>query len=222
MSVKLIVGLTACFYVLITPASSQDAVNKQSAFYWGGNIGITLYSYDRSGIATDEFYKANGEAGLSFLFPIKSKTLLRTGLEVSYKKSPYLNGISTYESFLDAPFLVSFLNIDCSESERTKSVNFLIGGNLSLLLEHGTAMEGDEVYELTENAFGNSLKLSLLSEISYNLFPKNTSKVLQSLGMRFGKDFEGLVFEFDEKTKPIAKYFTTTLFYSLLFSSKKQ
>lgn len=221
MKTILLTGLTLLTCHLATSAFSQDDTSNHAAYYWGGNFGITLYSFDRSGLAIKEFYKVNGEAGFSFLLRAKSKTLKRTGLEVSYKKSPFLNGVSTYESFLDLPFMISFLNIDRSEHERARSINFLIGGKLSLLLEHGTGTKADEIYHLTKNAFGDYLKISLLSEVSYNVFPKKTGKSMQSFGMRFGKDFEDLVVEFDGTTKPVARYLTATLFYSLLFSFKK-
>lgn len=221
MSKKSIIGFLACFYVLIPVANSQDATNNQRPVYWGGNIGITLYSFDKSGISTQEFYKLNGEAGLNFIIPINSKGFLKTGLEVSYKKSPFLDGISTFESFLDAPIMISVLNVDQSKNERKRTFNMLVGSKLALLLEHGTATKADEIYHLTEHATGDYIKLSLLSEISFNVFPKSGSKAFQTFGLRLGKDFEELVFKFDETTKPVAKYLTGTLFYSLLFSINK-
>lgn len=221
MKALLCTCITVWFCHFSIAALSQDATNNRSPFYWGGNIGLALYSYDRSGLAIKEFYKINEEVGFNFLFSIKPKSFLRTGVEVSYKKSPFLDGISTYESFLDVPILFPFLNIDQSKSDRSKSINFFIGAKLSLLLEYGTGTETDEIYHLTKNALGDYIKVSLLSEVSYNLHPKPNSRVFQSFGMRFGKDFEDLVIEFDKGTKPVARYLSATLFYSLFFSSKK-
>ena len=171
--------------VSMVPLYSQDTTNTVST-YFGGLIGISSYTLLEPSVPVQPFRGTSAEVGFSVTFLWANDFAIRTGLEYTYFRSPFVEDTSRFQSFIQVPIVFQGFEL-ARITDRTRIL--LSGGpKLSLLAQYGLAGAGDSNYNLVGNSFGQGFKTSLIGEIA--LFHRSVG-VFNSFGIRISQDLPG-------------------------------
>lgn len=203
-----------CFflYLLLVPlfAYSQLDTNRLMV---GGLLGYSRVTYNFQNVPVNPFFSNSAETGFSLVIPV-SNFNIKSGLGVTFFRSPLVENNLFYEEFLRLPVL-----INVAGNIQKRKISFFIGPEFSLLLRQGVASINDSFYNFPSETFGNYMKIGISSDISYNI--RDNRNNLHLFGVKFYQDIPSFIVENRSGVTILDRYITGTIYYSFFLYSLK-
>ncbi|MFZ6052191.1 hypothetical protein [Halocola ammonii] len=192
--------------------SDTNKIEEQSPVYFGFSPGMGFFKRtSEGGVPGKTFHRANFNGGLTLLAGDFEEFTFKTGLEINFFRSAYVNDTSYYEEFLTIPFLFQLGSFANEFNDKFFSIHF--GLAMSLSAGNGYAGAFDEFYIKEEGQFLDYAKVSGLTEFAFyskQMDGFNAIGLRLSADLTTGEQLDGL------KLQP-QRYFMATVFASFLF-----
>lgn len=209
--------LTFIILYLLTSKVVIGQKENNTKMYIGGAFSFNSYVFSQNEIEVYPNAKFNLDIIASILFDCSNRFFIKSGINYTYFRSPFINNISTYDEFIQIPVLIPFLRV--KEIGERDNLFLSIGPQISILARQGHANIGDKNYQIIPSTFGGFYKFGIISEFA--LYSRKNNKFVHSYGLKFSMDLKPLYIKSNSSLKINNKYVTSGIFYNINMISKR-
>lgn len=197
-------------YLLTTKVVIGQSENI-TKIYIGGSFGFNGYGLSQNEIEVKPYAKFNLDLGATILFDFSNKYFIKSGVNFTYYRSPFISNISTYDELIQIPVLFPVFRV--KEINESDNLILSIGTQISILARQGIANIGDNNYQILPSSFGGFYKFGILSEFA--IYSRKNNKFVHSYGLKFSMDLEPLYIKSKSSLKINNTYVTGGIFYNI-------
>ena len=203
---KFLGSLCLSIGLLTTPVKAQVIAENDLGFH----VAASAYTDFEPYIPVRAYFGTNLELGIDWTLYYQRDKFWKTGISYTFYKSPFKNGMSYYDEYIQIPFVFSIAK--CREFKHNTDLYMTFGPQVSIQTRQGRAQRNDRYYNFDESHFGGAIKFGLTGEFALYQTMVNYA---HSGGLRLSTDIPKLLIRTQDNWMVYDQYITATLFYSI-------